>query len=254
MGDADMDELFAGVGAKRGVSAIAGAEESEQKRVNLRRSDHLVVQSLMPFDTSPLSEVKDPELWAYAKKGNKYVENFSELCSDDKYKVGVGLSRHAHLLLQAGLMLNEPKTMAILDSKVLENAMKEFKVLKPHLTILDIGTSALRSSGVPSSMASFKKKNALVADAAAIEKAAKAFFNYYAKASALRGLLCVLGRGGVSFNVMVADRVAVAFIKVGKATEQTFVDAMVARVAAGSSTKGADEDDGSFMALTGKAA
>ena len=102
-----MCELFEGVGAKRASSAMEGAEESDKKRVNLRRSDHLVVQCTMPFDTSPLSDVSDIDLWAYAKKGNKYVDHFSELCSDDKYKVGVGISRHAHLLLQAGAMLED---------------------------------------------------------------------------------------------------------------------------------------------------
>ena len=250
MSDADAELLFAGTGfGKR--DAPASAEVSITKRINLRRTDHLVAQCLQPYDVSPVEEISYVDLFNFAKKGNKYVVHYSELCSDDAYKVGVGLSRHAHLLLKAGEMLKDATFAAVVDKTMLSKATTAFNTLEPSLKLLDVGTAALRTSGTGvSSMSSLKRASGVVPEAAALEKAAKALYKYYAEPSPLRAILSILGKGGVAFNVLVAERMAVAYVKAGKATEEDFVKAMAARVAAGSSET-QNEEDGSIMALVG---
>ena len=102
-----------------------------------------------------------------------------------------------------------------------------------------------------SSMSSFKRASSVVPARAALEDAAKALYKYCAEPSPLRALLSILGKGGLAFNVLVAERMAVAYVKAGQAKEEDFVKAMVARVAAGSSET-QNEEDGSIMALVGK--
>ena len=83
------------------------------KRHKLKMNDTVTAKCFDPFGTSVLEEIPLDTLWTLASKGDKYTEFFTELaCRDDqfdgKYRVGIGISRLAQVVLEVIQRLTSP--------------------------------------------------------------------------------------------------------------------------------------------------
>ena len=203
----ESDTGFVGSGKRTSSGAVLG--ESIAKRVQANWPSRIQSQY--------------PVLCPVEQEDN--IFHLSDPGTYDKQKVGIGISRHAHLLLKAGLRLQDTMYVAILNKNILLEAMAQFTALKPHLLALDIGSIPIRITGSASSMSSLAEQECVYL--AALETAAKAFHKYYSQPSVLRWLLSILGKGG-TFNTLFADRMAVDYVNVGKVSEGDFVQAMIA--------------------------
>jgi len=202
----ESDTGFVGSGKRTSSGAVLG--ESIAKRVQTNWPSR--IQSHYPV------------LCPVEQEAN--IFHVSDPGTYDKQKVGIGISRHAHLLLKAGLRLKDTMYVAILNKNIYLEAMTQFTALEPHLMALDICSMPTRITGAASSMTLGVQEWVHLA---ALENAAKAFHQYYSQPSVLRWLLSILGKGG-TFNTLDADRMAVDYVKVGKVSEGDFVQAMIA--------------------------
>ena len=177
------------------------------------------------------------DLWSYIASGTKYIQYHSELAAKsehvdfeggDDYRVGVGLSRHAGLLVN---MIERLRTdvylRAILDKDAYKKAMTEGLALLPHLQTLNfgkgsvhrgeqenVGLRGLRKRGRDDELKEFPSEADI--DAAVVE----VFAWLERSQSPLRGLLVVLSAGGLPYAAMAGERTLRAWIQGGNATSE----------------------------------
>ena len=94
------------------------------------------------------------ELWSYIAAGTKYIKYNSELAAQAQhvdsqsawdYRVGVGLSRHAGLLVSMIERLRADNFLkALLEKRAYEKAMVKAIALLPHLQTLNFGKGSVR--------------------------------------------------------------------------------------------------------------
>ena len=177
------------------------------------------------------------DLWSYIASGTKYIEYHSEPAAQSQhvdsqhawdYRVGVGLSRHAGLLvnmierLRADLYFK-----ATLDKDAYKKAMTEAMGLLPHLQTLNfgkgsvhrgepenVGLRGLRKRARDDERKEFPSEGDI--DAAVVE----VFAWLERPQSALRGLLVVLSAGGLPYAAMAGERTLRAWIQCGNATAE----------------------------------
>lgn len=177
------------------------------------------------------------ELWQYISAGTKYIAYHSELAArlEDHatrsawaYRVGVGLSRHAGLLVNVIERLRTDKALiALLAKRPLENATAEAEALLPHLQILNFGKgSANRAEQENLGLRSLRKRprdeeSKRFSSEAEIDEAVTVLFAWLQKPhSALRGLLLVLAASGLPFAAMAGERTLRSWIQGGNATAE----------------------------------
>jgi hypothetical protein len=175
------------------------------------------------------------ELWGYISAGTKYIAYHSELAArlEDHttrpawaYRVGVGLSRHAGLLVNLIERLRTDKALiALLAEQPLRNATVEADALFPHLQVLNFGKgSAFRAEQEHAGLRSLKRRGREeerrhFSSEAQIDEAVTALFAWLTKPqSALRGLLLVLAASGLPYAAMVGERTLISWIQGGGAT------------------------------------
>ena len=176
------------------------------------------------------------ELWRYISAGTKYIAYHSELAAREEehatrsawaYRVGVGLSRHAGLLVNLIERLRTDKALiALLAEQPLKNATVEAEALFPYLQVLNFGKgSAFRAEQEHAGLRSLKRRGREedtgrhFSSEAQINEAVTALFAWLTKPhSALRGLLLVLAASGLPFAAMAGERTLISWIQGGGAT------------------------------------
>lgn len=175
------------------------------------------------------------ELWHYISAGTKFIAYHSELAARQEehatrsawaYRVGVGLSRHAGLLVNFVERLRTDKALiALLAEQPLKNATVEADALFPYLQVLNFGKgSAFRAEQEHAGLRSLKKRGReedrkQFPSEAQIDEAVTALFAWLTKPhSALRGLLLVLAASGLPFAAMAGERTLISWIQGGGAT------------------------------------
>ena len=184
---------------------------------------------------SPLDMTPPTELWQYITAGTKYIAYHSDLAARQEdhdtrstwaYRVGVGLSRHAGLLVNfIQRLLADNDLIGLLAKQPLQNATVEAEALLPYLQILNFGKgSAYRAEQEHAGLRTLKKRgceedNKHFSSEAAIDEAVAALFDWLNKPqSALRGLLLALVASGLPFAAMAGERTLCSWIQGGSAT------------------------------------
>ena len=184
---------------------------------------------------SPVDSTPPTELWHYISAGTKFIAYHSELAARQEehatrsawaYRVGVGLSRHAGLLVNFVERLRTDKALiALLAEQPLKNATVEAEALFPYLQVLNFGKgSAFRAEQEHAGLRSLKKRgreedSKQFPSEAQIDEAVTALFAWLTKPhSALRGLLLVLAASGLPFAAMAGERTLISWIQGGGAT------------------------------------
>ena len=210
-----------------------GGEGPNKKRVTLKDSESVAAVMFKAWEASSLENHQPKELWKYIAQGNKFIEYHSELAATAEtggdYRVGVGLSRHAGLLVNTIERLKDDQTLKrLLVKDHLDKAMAEANHLLPHLKKLNFGKGSLTKDDVNESLKNLKNKRARTEEAVSfaseedIEKAVKVLFDWLtAETSALRGLLAILSAGGLPYAAMAGERTLRAWAEAGGATAET---------------------------------
>ena len=225
----DAAGLFGGPAARDGD----GAEGTNKKRVTLKDSESVAAVMFKAWEASTLEIHQPKELWKYIAQGNKYIEYHSELAATAEaggdYRVGVGLSRHAGLLVNAIERLKEDQSLKRLIVKgAYDKAMGEANHLLPHLKKLNFGKGSLTKDEGNESLKNLKNKRArteeavILASEEDIEIAVKVLLEWLGmEKSALRGLLVVLSAGGLPYAAMAGERTLRAWTEAGGATAES---------------------------------
>lgn len=237
MAGEDAAGLF-GVAASSAQDAVPGKEKKEFKqRIMLRDQDSVAAQCFDPWGVSSIMEEPMKEVWTKAAEGNKFAVFHSELAAKEQhggaYRVGIGVSRFAMVTLAAITELDKPKYAAIIKDELMLKAKTEAKALRPHLEKLDAGKGYLNQRVEKG----FKRK-AAGSDAkpapadAEIRTASAAVHAWLALGmqSPLRGLLMILGGGGVYYAAHAADKTFRAWLLHGGGNAETMAEAAIARV------------------------
>ena len=107
---------------------------------------YLQAQVLQPFAVSSIETCSTQALWEGASKGNKGVEFFTEFAAaGDAYRQGIAVSRLACVVKLGIARLKDENTAKLIDSNILEKAIKEADALMPSLDILDGGKASQNS-------------------------------------------------------------------------------------------------------------
>ena len=224
----DAAGLFGDVQTRHG-----DGEAPLKKRVSLKDSESVAASMLKSWQASVLQDVPSKELWNYISQGTKHIEYHSELAATDSnggdYRVGVGISRHAELLVNIIERLKEDKSLKrLIVRDAYDRAMIEANELLPHLKKLNFGKGSLNKYVVEKSLNKLKKKRPFSEDVVIypsekeLEKAVKVLFQWLqSKASSLRALLVILSSGGLFYVAMAGDRTLLAWVQGGEATEES---------------------------------
>ena len=116
-------------------------EPPTKKRIILKDNESVAAVLFRPWEASPLDMTPPKDLWSYIASGTKYIQYHSELAAQTQhvdsqhacdYRVGVGLSRHAGLIVNLIERLRTDAYLkAILDKDVYKKAMAESMTLPP---------------------------------------------------------------------------------------------------------------------------
>ena len=98
----------------------AAPADGGERRTKLRRYDKMAAQCLNPEGVSPIHNADLRGVWELAMLGNKDAKYFSELCDEDDYQRGVGISSAAEAIFSMGTALEQPVFRAVLQERVLE--------------------------------------------------------------------------------------------------------------------------------------
>ena len=81
-----------------------------------------------------LSNMTEQELWMATVKGNKVVSYHSEVAdAQDQYRVGVSISRHAGIILEAMKELKSDNIRKLVKDDILKGVLAEANQLQPQL-------------------------------------------------------------------------------------------------------------------------
>ena len=140
------------------------------------------------------------------KNGNKTTKYFAEWADEDDYRKGIAVSRLAQVLSKTIEVLKDPKFKQLLDSKVLEIAMKEALILLPHVDLLNGGKCSEKEQRV--TMSSLGQTNdGPIRVQSDVEASAKVLYEWLNKdQSTLRGMISFLSQGGVFYAAAVAEK------------------------------------------------
>ena len=235
-----------------------------KKRIILKDNDSVAAVLFRPWEASPLDMTPPKELWSYIASGTKYVQYHSDLAAQTQhvdsqqacdYRVGVGLSRHAGLLVNIIERLRTDEYLKlILDKDVYKKAMAEAKTLLPFLQTLNFGKGSMHRGeqdnaglrGLRKRSRDEEKKD--FPSEPDIDAAVAEVFAWLERpASALRGLLVVLSAGGLPYAAMAGERTLRAWIQGGGATVER---AQVAAKAVRSARMTGSEGSSSSASLT----
>ena len=220
--------------------------DGKQKRGALKTYDTAAHQMFNPMGESAIARVKLDILWDVLCKGNKAVEYFTELCSDDPKRQQVAVSKLAEVLTLAMATLEKDTYKKHIEKKLYEGAMKEVKDLKDLLPIL-ICRDSVGQDQTDDTMTVGKlnyQMSATVGETKDEEKVKAAAEKLYAwltkEKSDLRSLLSFLSGGGLFYAAQCHEKATRAYIqhKEGKrkVSEKTFVDMNVKRLCSGPTT------------------
>ena len=209
-------------------------EEGEERRTKLRRYDKMAAQCLNPEGVSPIHKADLRGVWEMAMAGNKGAKYFSELCDEDGYRRGVGISRAAEAILSMGAALEQPVFRSVVQKPVLDRAMAEWNQLKAHVETLNGGKASTTTKTSTSLWTQSKQKEGdkvAVPEASAVEAAANHLYDFLVKKdSALRAFVEILSQGGVFYSAHVADKVLRAGIHYGEINKEDFCTAAKKRL------------------------
>ena len=224
----DAAGLFGGVPTRDG-----DGESSGKKRVSLKDSESVAAVMLKSWEASLLEDVQLKELWNYISQGTKYIEYHSELAATEStggdYRVGVGLSRHAELLVNVIERLKQDEGLKrLIVKEYYERAMTEARELLPHLKKLHFGKGSLKKYDAKESLRNLKNKRSLTEEVVVypseqdLDKAAAVLYKWLqSEASPLRALLLVISAGGLPYAATAGEMTLRAWVQGGGATEET---------------------------------
>ena len=192
----------------------------------MRRYDKMAAQCLNPEGVSPIHRADLRGAWEMAMAGNKGAKYFSELCDEDVYRRGIGISRAAEAILSMGGVLEQPVFRSILKKEVLQKALAEWNELKPHVEMLN-GGKASATTKTSTSLWTQSKQQAgsktVVQEAEKVEASANYLFDFLVKKdSALRAFAEIMSQGGAFYSAHVADKVLRAGIHYGEISKEVF--------------------------------
>lgn len=223
------------LGAKR-----RAPPEKHERRVKLREDESVAKMLFNPWDCSRLDNVTPKELWDHVAQGDEWIMFHTELAAQEAsggaYRVGVGLSRSAGVLIKCLERLESENVRLIMDGDKLDRALVEARDLLPHLRVLNFGKGSETTENA--SYLKTWRKQAVDARAshteAEIKDAAKNLHAWLAKEQTpLRGILSILAGGGLFFAGYAAELTLRGWVKGGGATEATAQAAALARGLAG---------------------
>jgi hypothetical protein len=200
-----------------------------EKRSSLRKYEQVAAQVLACEGVSPIHECSNAQLWKFAQTGNKGVLFFSEFCSDDPYRRGIGGSRHAETMQNFGQVLEDPMMEKLLNTDILKKVKDEYAAIKPMLATLNGGKT---SGGTSKSFLTMCKQD-VKKEQAPVEEAAAAVYEWLSNEnSAIHGFLQVMSWGGVFYAAMCSDKVARCAMdpSCGKISKVQYQELMVARL------------------------
>ena len=252
---ASTDQASVNAPAASGVDIFGAAakdDKKKEKRIQLKNCDTVAAKSFDPWGVSVIDEMPMEKLWKIAKTGDQYAQFYTELAATSEtggdYRVGIGISRFAGLMLEVIKELESRNDLKqCLVAKVLDKAIKEAKELKPHLTVLNAGKVAFAESK-QEKFGGYKKRRLNPVDTkeehntTAIENAAKKVWQFIQLGtdSNLRMLMNILSSGGIFFAGQAADKTMRAWANhCEDASEEKFVVGIKARMTATVTTSSA---------------
>ena len=211
----------------------------------------MAVQALNATGESKIGVVSLKTMWTMLKTGNKAVKHHSNLAAEDPFRQGVGISQLADTLLAAFAKIKSEKVKQVIREDIYAKAMKEIDTLTPHPKVLNagprkftrrVGVASLRSSA-SSSSAEPPAPPVPPEDAARSARGIHAWLML--PTTPARGLLSLIGAGGVFYAAQVQDRAARAYVEHGGITVDDFIAAVQLRLASpdGEEVAEADVDD-----------
>lgn len=237
----------AGLFASASAASKKRQEDGEpaERRVKLRKTDCVAAQAFNPWGEATIAHSTLGELWTSASEGSTAAMFHTELAataaSGGDYRVGIGMSRTAEVLLVAIDRLRDDKNLeSLLVKQHRARALEDAKQIEPHLRILYAGKGSQESDESAKGMARLRlkaaaaeKKGEAVATPAQTKAAAEAFHDWPScpnEESPLRALLFLLSAEGIFYAAHVAEKTGRAWVACKPATKEDAVSAALARV------------------------
>ena len=226
------------------AGAATGAEKETKKRQMLKNVDTVASKVLDPYGVSIIDDIAYETLWDITKKGDKWAEFFSGFAAGPNtggvYRQGVAFSQFAQTY-QAAIeqMETNDNLKKILAPNVLAKALEEANELKVHFGRLNAGKGSQNTGQSKSDSFGAVKKRAApetttpVPTSVELKESATAVHAWLMKGtdSNLRMVINFLGCGGVFYACQCHDKVARAFVKAEKPTEEDFFKMIHSRFA-----------------------
>lgn len=225
-----------------GAGSSATPPQEKGRRTALYGADSVQLFMLNPWGCSVLDEADDATLWSACAKGNKVAAYHTELAATDPYRLGVGISKTAQVLVEAIEKLqNDRLLQLLLKEEPYQRAVDEGTALLPWLKRLNAGPGVKDNAETQSLSAVKKRLRATSATPPApthtAEEAKTATEHFVAwlkkESSALRDILEILGAAGVMWSAHAAERTARAWLKCKPEPDAAILEAVRARAATG---------------------
>lgn len=255
-GNSDFGGLFANAQAPpspTGTAATRPGPASAERRQKLFNYDAAAAQALNPYGPSEFSKIGTEEVWKMVSKGSRKAAFHSEFAAEDKFRVGVGLSRTAETLLEGIKMLDDEYTVMVLKPEVLKQAKEEAEQLQPDLEVLNFGKGSEKEAAA-GTLSSVKRRKVTTPvappDGASVRQAAERFRDWLCKGqSALRSIFAIMAGNGTWWAAHVAEKVARAAVLHKPLEAPAFREAALARrkepaATSGSAAAAADDFSG----------
>ena len=205
------------------------------RREKLYWYDSVASQVLNPYGATNFSDQTTETVWRAASKGSKRVAFHTDLTATDPWRQGVGISRSAEALLAAIDLLESDNVKQLVKEEPLARAMEEVAALKPHLAVLNSGKGSQGGPKEPTLAQLKRRRTDQTSDTAAhseaeVRAAATTVYKWLQKENTpLRAILHILAGSGAFFAGHVAEKVLRAAAKYKPFTEDSWVEAAMAR-------------------------
>ena len=218
-------------------------KEERVQREKLKTYDLAAQQMVNSMGESAIATVSLETLWEVIANGNKATKYFSELCSEDKCRQQVAVSRLCEVLSQLSITLEKEVYKKYIQKDLYEAAMNELKLLKAHLPILQC-KDGVSTEGGEENMTVGKlnyQMNATIAetrDEPEVKKAAEALYTWLKmEKSKLRALIALLSGGGLFYVVQCHEKTHRAYIKEKRVSKEVFQEMNTKRLCTGGAKK-----------------
>lgn len=153
-----------------GTTTTRNPPASAERRQKLYNYDAAAAQALNPYGASTFTTTTTEDIWKMVSKGSRKAAFHSELAAEDKsaedkFRIGVGLSRTAETLLEGIKMLDDEYTVRVLKPEILKLAKDEAEELQPHLEVLNFGKGSEKEAAA-GTLSSVKRRKVTTAVAA----------------------------------------------------------------------------------------